>query len=162
MARLGKLGWLLGIIMGTVFGVLYAPRKGKELRAKIKEEHKKGKLGIAPLQDDLGKLGGELLAMAKDIYESGTVQDVVERGRKELKKLSKDLVGEVHDFHYSKIRPLQHEIKSKVHFVKGKIGEGKRAAAQAKRELKGLTRKAKASAKIGKRAVREIKRTMGK
>ncbi|MBI4994098.1 YtxH domain-containing protein [Candidatus Peregrinibacteria bacterium] len=157
MARFGKLGWILGLIFGTLFGVLFAPRKGKELRGKIKADRKCGRLGLAPLQDDLKDIGQEIAGIAKDFYESETVQDVVEKGRKKLKELSKDVVGEVADFHYSKIKPLQSEVKHRVHFVKGEIAHGKEVFKKAKAEAKDLKRHVKASVKIGKRAVKEIK-----
>lgn len=150
MAGFGKFGWLLGLISGALFGVLFAPRRGKELRGKIKADRKAGGLGIAPLQDDLKDIGQEIAGIAKDFYESETVQDVVEKGRKKLKDFSKDVVGDVADFHYSKIKPLQSEIKHKVHFAKGEIKK-------AKSEAKDLKKRVKASVKIGQRAVKEIK-----
>lgn len=162
MAHFGRLGWFFGLVFGALFGVLFAPRKGKELRDKIKAERKKGKLGIAPLHDDLGHIGRELLAIAKDIYNSDAVQIIVEKGRKEVKKLSKDFVGEVHDFHYSRIKPLQREVRKKVQFMKSKIAVGKRTLLHAKQEARDVKRKAKASARIGKRAFKEIKKIVKK
>lgn len=150
MAGFGKLGWFLGLISGALLGVLFAPNKGKELRGKMKADRKKGGLGIAPLQDNLKDIGQEIAGIAKDFYESETVQDVVEKGRKKLKELSHDAIGEVADFHYSKIKPLQSEVKHRVHFVKDEIKK-------AKSEAKDLKRHVKASVKIGKRAVKEIK-----
>ncbi|MBI2638021.1 YtxH domain-containing protein [Candidatus Peregrinibacteria bacterium] len=162
MARGGKFGWFLGLIFGTLFGVLFAPRKGKELRAKIKDDRKKGRLGIAPLQDDLKHLGQQLASLARQFYESDTVQDIVVAGRKKVKSLSKDFVGEVHDFHYNRIHPLQDEVKAKVHFIKGKMEGGKRAINKAHRKLNEFAKKAKTSARIGKRAAKEIKHVMKK
>lgn len=136
MARGGKLGWFLGLIFGTVFGVLFAPRKGKELRAKMKADRRKGRLGVSPLRDDLQHLGHEIAALAKKFYESETVQDIVVSGRKKMKDLSKDLVGEVNDFHYSRIQPLRDEVKERVRFAKGK-------ASHAMHELKKKVKKIK-------------------
>lgn len=136
MARFGKLGWFLGLVFGTVFGVLFAPRKGKELRGKIKENRKKGGLGFAPLQDDFKRLGGEIAQIAKEFYQSDTVQDVVEKGRKEFKKISKDMIGEVADFHYSRIKPLQSEFSDKVKL-------GRRKAKRAVKEIKNVWKKSK-------------------
>ncbi len=136
MARFGRFGWFLGLIFGTVFGVLFAPGKGKELRSKIKENRRKGGLGFAPLQDDFKKLGGEIAQIAKEFYQSETVQDVVEKGRKEFKKISKDMVGEVADFHYSRIKPLQSELSNK-------IKSGKRKSKRAIKEIKNVWKNAK-------------------
>lgn len=150
-----KIGWFLGLVFGAIVGILFAPRKGKELRAKIKTERKKGNLGIAPLKDDLTDIGRTLAALAKDFYDSPSVQDVVELGRKKVKDLSDGLVGEVNDFHYNKIEPMKDEVKTKVNFVKNEIKSGKNTAAD-------MHRRVKASVRIGKRAVKEIKREFKK
>jgi gas vesicle protein len=155
MARGGKLGWFLGLVFGTLFGVLFAPRKGKELRSKIKEDRKKGGLGVVPLQDDLKHLGQQLASLVRQLYQSDTVQDIVVAGRKKVKDLSKDFVGEVHDFHYSRIQPLRSEVKERVHFVKGK-------ANQARKKLSELKKKLKAGTRIGKKALRDVKHVMKK
>lgn len=134
MARFGRLGWFLGLIFGTLFGVLFAPRSGKELRSKMKTDRKrKGGLGLAPLQDDMRSLGGEIAGIARELYESDAVQDIVSIGRKKMKEIQKDLVGEVADFEVNRIRPF-------------------------KRQIRALKQKVKKSAKIGHRAMRAIKR----
>lgn len=164
MASGGKLGWLLGLVFGTLFGVLFAPRKGKELREKIKSERKKGRFGIAPLKDDMQHLGQELLTLAKDFYHSETVSDIVEKGRKKVKELSGDFVGEIADFHRTRIKPLREEVSSKIKFVKGEFDEqfkaGKKTVKSAGRQAKELHRKIKKSVVLGKRAARDIKKTI--
>lgn len=140
----------MGIIFGAVFGVLFAPRKGKELRQMMRTERKKGKLGIAPLQGDLKKLGQEIVAMAKDLYASEAVQEIVVKGRKKLKSLSDDFVGDVTDFHITRIKPFADE-------VSGKVEEGKKHFKKAKHEFKDLQKKVKTGAKISKKAFKEIK-----
>lgn len=149
MARMGRLGWLLGLIFGTIFGVLFAPRKGKDLRAHIKAERKRGKgLGLAPLQQDMKSLGAEIADMVRDLYDSKAVQDVVVKGRKKIKALSNDLVGEVVDFHTTRIAPVEKK--------------GERMVRKAKGRLKNLKRKVKSSAAIGKKAVKEVKNVFRK
>lgn len=155
MARGGKFGWFLGLVFGTLFGVLFAPRKGKELRQRMKADRKKGKLGIAPLHDDLKFLGHEIASIAKDIYQSEPVQDIVEKGRRQVKELSNDFVGEVADFHKTRIAPLTHTAKSKSHEMQQNIKH-------AKHDWNDLKKKVKASAKVGKRAAKEIKSIMKK
>lgn len=149
MARMGRLGWLLGLIFGTLFGVLFAPRKGKDLRAHMKTERKRGKgLGLAPLQQDMKHLGQEIADIVKDLYDSEAVRDVVVKGRKKIKKLSDDLVGEVVDFHTTRIAPVERK--------------GERMARKAKGRFKNLKRKVKSSANIGKKAVKDLKRVFKK
>jgi gas vesicle protein len=146
-----KIGLFFGLVFGAVVGLLFAPRKGKELRSKIKDDRKKGNLGISPLKEDLTDIGRTLAALAKDFYDSPGVQDIVELGRKKVKDLSNEFVGEVNDFHYNKIEPMKDEVKTKVNFVKNGIEEGK-----------DTFKKVKASVKIGKRAVKDIKREFKK
>lgn len=153
--RSGRFGWFLGVLIGAVFGVLFAPRKGKELRDRIKADRKKGKLGIAPLSDDFRSLGQEMAGLAKDIYHSDVVQDVVEVGRKKLNELSGDFVEDVHDFHKKKIEPLRKNFEEKVR-------EGKETFKKANRELKDLRGKMKQSSKISKKAVKDISHTFKK
>lgn len=123
MARFGKLGWFLGLIFGTLFGVLFAPRTGKELRGKIKSERRKGNLGIAPIKDEMTHLGQQLAEMAKELYQSKRVQEVVTQGRKKMKELSDEFVGDVADFHVSRIKPLRRAYRSLKRFQKKKHGK---------------------------------------
>lgn len=155
MARFGRIGWFLGLVFGTLFGVLFAPRKGKDLRAKIKADRRKGKFGISPLKDDMRLLGEELAEIAREIYQSTPVQDIVEMGRRSMKNISNDLVDEVHDFHVTRIAPLQHEARARAR-------DGKKALGRAKKGYKSLKKKVNESAEIGKRAFGEVKRVFKK
>lgn len=150
--RSGKLGWFLGLVFGALFGVLFAPGKGKDLRNRMKAERKKGKLGIAPLQNDFKSLGKEVAAIAKDLYESDTVQSLVETGRKRLHEMSDDWVEDVHDFHTKRIVPFTEEV----------LGEGKKTMRKADAEWKDLKGKVKTSVKIGKKAAKDITGTIKK
>lgn len=149
MARMGRLGWFLGLIFGTLFGVLFAPRKGKDLRAHMKSERKRGKgLGLAPLQQDMKHLGQEIADIVRDFYDSEVVRDVVVKGRKKIKELSNDLVGEVADFHTTRIAPMERK--------------GERTFKKAKGQFHSLKKKVRSSANIGKKAVREVKKVFRK
>lgn len=155
MSKFGKIGWLFGLIFGAVFGVLFAPRKGKELREKMRADRKKGRLGIAPLGEDMQKLGQEIAAIAKELYESEPVSGIIERGRHELKKLSGGFVDEIADFHKQRIAPAAHEIKNR-------IKKGRHVLREAGREAKDLKKKIKTGVKIGKKAFKAIKGVMRK
>lgn len=146
---MGKFGWFLGLIFGTLFGVLFAPRKGKDLWQRMKTDRKKsGGLGLAPLQQDMKHLGQEIADIFRDLYDSQAVRDVVVRGRKKIKELSNDLVGDVVDFHTTRIAPIERK--------------GELSLKKAKSRFQSLKKKVKSSAAIGKRAVREVKRVLRK
>lgn len=149
MARMGRLGWFFGLIFGTLFGVLFAPRKGKDLRANMKAERKRGKgLGLAPLQQDIKHLGQEIADIVRDLYDSEVVRDVVIKGRKKIKELSDDLVGEVADFHTTRIAPMERK--------------GERTLKKARGQFHNLKKKVKSGASIGKKAVKDLKRVFKK
>lgn len=160
--RSGKYGWFLGMILGTMFGVLFAPQKGKDLRSKIKADRKKGKLGIAPLKDDFKILGKEVADLAKDLYESDAVKDLVEMGRKKMHHMSDDWVSDIHDFHKSRIMPFQKEMMEHIENMKKSVTTGKKTAQKATGEWKDLQGKLKKSAKIGKKAMKDITGTLKK
>ncbi len=150
MAGGGKIGWFFGLIFGTLFGVLFAPGKGKDLRKRIKQDRSKGKLGVAPLQNDLKHLGQELAVLAKELYSSEIVQDIVVKGRKQLKSLSDDLVEDVSDFHVTRIKPLQDEFEEHVK-------KGKKTFKKAGKEWSDVKHKMKEGTQIGKNALKKIK-----
>ena len=147
------------MVLGATLGVLFAPRAGKDLRSKINADRKKGKIGISPLGDDLKEVGGELAKAAREIYESKDVQQLIKSGRIKVKGLSDELVGNIADFHVQRIKPLHKSIKSN---IKSHIAKGKTLLKRADSELGDLNKKAKASAKIGKKAVNQIKKVIKK
>ena len=148
MARSGRFGWFLGLLFGAVFGVLFAPRTGKDLRSKIKADVKKGGLGVGPLKSDMKEVGGELAQIAKEIYKSEAVQDFVGTGKEKAKDFSKDFLHGFTDFHTSKIKPAKKKLEKQIKFVKHEISRG--------------GKKVRRSVKIGKSAVKSIKKELKK
>ena len=99
-------GLFLGIIAGTALGILFAPKKGKELRESIKEERKLGGYGLESIKDGFVEMGKEVLTTAKTAYESDPVQEQIgkarqaaeerfEEGKKQAKKAVKKATRKV-------------------------------------------------------------------
>lgn len=133
MGKRGFFGWIVGLATGTALGVLFAPRKGKETRDRIKKARKSGGVGYEPVLDDIKKLGEEITDAASDMYEGSVVQDQIEDWRRRLNELSGDLVSEV--------KPV--EKRGKRWFREGKrmYHGGKRVVAQAAKEMKSVLKK---------------------
>lgn len=97
-------GLFLGIIAGTALGILFAPKKGKELRESIKKERKEGGYGIESIKDGFVDMGKEVISTAKTAYESDPVQEQIgkakeaagemaEEGKKRAKKVADDMTA---------------------------------------------------------------------
>lgn len=85
MARSGK--FLLGAIVGALFGLAFAPKKGSELRNELKSELEKGGKGEKTLKKNAAIMGKDIAETAKEVYEDPAVQTQVKRGQKEVEKI---------------------------------------------------------------------------
>ena len=116
-------GLLFGVLAGTVLGILFAPKKGKELREQIKRERDEGGLGVDALKEGFVGMGKDMAGTAKDVYESETVQDNLSRAKvkaKEYADMGKEKMGEAaHDA----IKHAKKLSKKATNFTKKKIGK---------------------------------------
>ena len=93
-------GLWLGLIAGTALGILFAPKKGKELREEIKRERDEGGYGLDSIKDGFLDMGREVVDSARNVYESEEVQEglsrakdtameMAEEGKKRVKKATR-------------------------------------------------------------------------
>jgi len=81
---------LTGIVAGTVVGILFAPKKGKEFRKELKKEIDKGGFGIDTIKETVTEMG-------KDMGESGEKAYAGVNKNKSFKKakvVAQDLINE--------------------------------------------------------------------
>lgn len=77
---------IAGIAAGTALGVLFSPKKGKDIRDGIKKEIHKGGSGLSEIKETLVGMGKDLHETCKDCCE-----DVCES--KDFKEGKKKVVG---------------------------------------------------------------------
>ncbi|MFC1811005.1 YtxH domain-containing protein [Patescibacteria group bacterium] len=133
-----KTGLFLGLLAGTALGILFAPKKGKVMRDKIKKELDEGGYGLEAVKEGFVGMGKEVVDTAKEAYETDEVQeqigkakDVAEEYMEEGKKRAKKAV-----------RKYERKAKTTVSKVKKRATK---TAKKAGRKAKAFTKK-----KIGK------------
>lgn len=124
-----KLGLIVGAIIGTVAGVLFAPRSGKNLRKRIKEDLDKGGSGLNPLKEDAKIVGKDIAETFNEVKESASVKKAVNEGKKKVNKAIKDAE------------------KSVKKAAKDAVKYGKKEAEKLKKKVSGGAKKKKAAPK---------------
>jgi gas vesicle protein len=81
MSRNGKL--LFGAILGALFGLAFAPKKGSDLRKELKDEIKKGGYGEKTFQKNAKLMGEDVAATAKEVIDDPEVQKQIEKVKEE-------------------------------------------------------------------------------
>lgn len=83
-------GLFFGVIVGTLLGILFAPRKGKELRKQLKDEVKKGGVGAETLKKNFVEMGHDMAETAEEVYNMPEVQEQVVKGKKHVGKFMQE------------------------------------------------------------------------
>lgn len=127
-------GLLFGILAGTVLGILFAPKKGKELREQIQKEREEGGLGTDALKEGFVGMGKDMAGTAKNVYESESVQDNLSRAKsraKEYAEIGREKAQEYADMGKKKMNKAAKDAiknakkmgKKATNFTKKKIGK---------------------------------------
>jgi len=137
--RKGSCGWIFGLLFGTLLGVLFAPKKGEQLRDNIRKERAKGGSGISAIKNAYLNMGDDIADTAKDVYTSDDVQEVVGKAKnkaKEAKEKAKELAdyiaeesdGAVKEIkkHAKKVQKKAEKAAKKVHKTVKKISKKKK------------------------------------
>lgn len=121
-------GLFLGLLAGTALGVLFAPKKGKELRESIKKERNAGGTGAESIKKGFKSMGKEIASSAKTAYESDEVQEQIGKAKTVARKTAKKAQAR-----------LEEETEEVVKKAKKKATKAKKRVAKA---AKKVTRKA--------------------
>jgi len=85
-----KSGLLFGLLAGTALGILFAPKTGKTLRKKIKEERESGGYGLEAIKEGFVGMGKDVVDTAKEAYESEDVQEQIAMAREKAEELAEE------------------------------------------------------------------------
>lgn len=85
MSRNGK--FLFGALVGALFGLAFAPKKGSDLRKELKTEIAKGGNGEATLKKNAAVMGEDIKTTATEVYQDPAVQKQIQIGKKEAGKI---------------------------------------------------------------------------
>jgi len=88
---------LTGIVAGTVVGVLFAPKKGKELRKDFKKDIEKGGFGVDTFKNAAKEMKDDMGETGQKVYGEVSKSEAYKYAEKEVKKhisTAKDLVKE--------------------------------------------------------------------
>lgn len=121
-------GLLFGFIAGAIFGVLFAPRAGRDLRRLIMRDRNEGNLGIAPLQSNMKQIVDDVKDVAQGLYNKPAVQDLVEKGKQKLNDIADSAFATIKEI------PSEHVEGFHSHRIK-KQATAKKTARTAKKKV---------------------------
>jgi len=94
-AKKGGIGLLLGVATGAVLGVLFAPKKGRDLRDNVKKEIQHGGTGLGTVGKNFAAMGKDMADTAHDIYDSPSVQNSLHTGGRKFSSVLKVLKAKI-------------------------------------------------------------------
>ena len=121
---------IVGLLAGTALGVIFAPKKGEELRKSFKKELDGGGYGLDTLKDAVTELGKDLGSAGKDFYDELSENEHFQKAEKELKKHATKAKKEAQKLYKKKV-PAETRRKAKKAYV-----EAKKAAQKAAEKAK--------------------------
>jgi gas vesicle protein len=135
-----------GVVAGTALGMLFAPKKGEELRKNFKTEINKGGTGFETLKEAASKMGKDIHEVVQDLADS----ECCKKGEKKLKKGTKEAVKRAKEL-YDEFVP--NETKKQI----------KKGLATAKKEIKAAEKKARKTVKkVDKKITKSVKKATKK
>lgn len=128
-----------GVLAGTALGVLFSPKKGDEIRSKLKKDFKGGGTGLGVIKDTMTEMGKDIGETAKHAYDQISENPKVKRAIKKGVSKAK-----------SEFNKAKKAVKGQVK----KASAGK--AQQAKAAVKGVKKAVEKTAKKAKKAVKRV------
>ncbi len=87
MKRLKAL--VAGLALGSLVGLLFAPKKGSEFRKDLKKDFKEGNYGVNAFKDTFMEMGKDMSNFTSDVSKHEEVQEYLVKGKKAAKDVQK-------------------------------------------------------------------------
>lgn len=127
---------IAGALAGTAVGILFAPKKGKQIRDSIKDELSTGGTGLSSVKDTLVEMGKEIGGTCKECYSEIAQSEEYKEGKEKLKKYASQAKEEAKKA-YKKNVPSKTRKKISKTVLKAKktVGKAKATATKIKNKI---------------------------
>lgn len=109
-------GIFIGTLLGSMYGMLFAPKKGTALRKELQDAHAKGDKVYQVLAKELGMVGKESVEVVKEMFESEDFQKFLKMSKAKIDELAETAAqkgGEYTEEMQKKLEYLAHMAQKK-------------------------------------------------
>ncbi len=163
--KIGK--YIVGLVSGLTFGMLFAPKKGSRLRDEIKKKKSRSKQdAFQALVGAFKEAGMEAVDETKKLADNGQLGEAVEMSKEKMREYFSQIEETGYDIAArakEKLEEIQGMAKKEVKQTKKRVTKtATKAKKKAKRTVKKATKKATVEVKDAKKKVKKAAGTAKK
>jgi gas vesicle protein len=154
-----KIGrYIVGLLSGLTFGVLFAPKKGKNLRKEVfGKGSKSGQEGLAVLVDAFKEAGMEVISEVKKISDNEQVSAAISTSKDKMR----EYLSQLEETGYDVAARAQEKIEELTEMAEDTASDFKKRAVQKeKAAVKTVKKAAKKVRKTAKKAEKTVKKAV--
>ncbi len=92
-----------GLLAGTALGILFSPKKGKDIRKDLKSEVDEGGTGLKTVTDTIVEMGKEIKGTCTECYDEIKGSEEYKKGKQKLSIYAKKAKNEVKKVYKEKV-----------------------------------------------------------
>lgn len=132
---------LAGLLAGTALGILFSPKKGKEIRKDLKTEVDKGGTGLKTVTDTIVEMGKEIKGTCTECYDEIRGSEEYKEGKEKLSLYAKKAKKEVGKVYKKNVpaktrKKIEKTVTKAKKVAKGAISKAKEAIDKVKHKSK--------------------------